>query len=37
MALQIGKDLIGIAKQAAKGTIAANPYFVHGVADGSGI
>lgn len=37
MALQIGTDLIGIAKQSVKGTIAANPYFSHGVADGSGI
>ncbi len=37
MALQIGKDIIGIAKQTAKGTIATNPHFAHGVADGSGI
>jgi len=37
MALQIGKDIIGIAKQSAKGTIATQPYFAHGLADGSGI
>ena len=34
MALQIGKDQVGIAKQAGKGTIAANPAFAHGVTGG---
>lgn len=34
MALQIGKDQVGIAKQAAKGTIAANPTFIHGLTGG---
>lgn len=34
MALQIGKDVLGIAKQTAKGTIATNPYFAHGLAGG---
>jgi len=34
MALQKGKDIFGIAKQSAKGTIAANPYFAMGLAGG---
>lgn len=34
MALQIGKDVFGIAKQSAKGSIAANPYFALGLAGG---
>jgi hypothetical protein len=34
MALQIGKDVFGIAKQTAKGSIAANPYFAMGLAGG---
>lgn len=34
MALQIGKDVFGIAKQTAKGTIAENPYFALGLAGG---
>lgn len=34
MALQLGKDVFGIAKQSGKGTIAANPYFALGLADG---
>ena len=34
MALQIGKDQVGIAKQAGKGTIAANPAFAHGLTGG---
>lgn len=34
MALQVGKDQVGLAKQAARGTIAANPTFVHGLTGG---
>lgn len=34
MALQIGKDVFGIAKQTAKGAIAANPLFAFGLAGG---
>ena len=34
MALQKGKDVFGIAKQSAKGSIAANPTFAHGLAGG---
>lgn len=34
MALQKGKAQIGIAKQASKGTIAANPTFAHGLTGG---
>lgn len=34
MALQVGKDVLGLAKQTAKGTIAANPTFLHGLAGG---
>lgn len=34
MALQVGKDQVGLAKQTGKGAIAANPAFVHGLAGG---
>ena len=34
MALQVGKDVFGLAKQSGKGTIAANPYFTFGLAGG---
>jgi hypothetical protein len=34
MALQVGKDVFGIAKQTAKGSIASNPYFAIGLAGG---
>ena len=34
MALQSGKDIFGIAKQTAKGTIAANPYYGMGLVSG---
>ena len=33
-ALQIGRDIVGVAKQTALGAIAANPTFAHGVATG---
>lgn len=36
MPLQIGKDIAGIAKQASKGTIAANPQFAFGLTGGGG-
>ena len=31
MGLQIGKDVLGVAKQTALGTIAANPAYAHGM------
>jgi hypothetical protein len=34
-ALQIGRDIVGVAKQASQGTISANPTFAHGVATGA--
>lgn len=34
MGLQVAKKQFGIAKQSGKGTIAANPYFAHGLASG---
>lgn len=34
MGLQIGKDVFGIAKQTAKGSIASNPYYTLGLAGG---
>ena len=34
-ALQIGRDIVGVAKQTALGAIAANPTYAHGVATGS--
>jgi hypothetical protein len=34
-ALQIGRDIVGVAKQTALGAIAANPTYAHGVANGS--
>jgi hypothetical protein len=34
-ALQIGRDIIGVAKQAGAGVLAANPTFAHGVSTGS--
>ncbi len=33
-ALQIGRDIVGVAKQTAQGALAANPTFAHGVASG---
>jgi len=32
--LQTGKDVLGVAKQTAKGAIAANPAFAHGLTGG---
>ena len=34
-ALQIGRDIVGVAKQTALGALAANPTFAHGVATGN--
>ena len=33
-ALQIGRDIVGVAKQTAQGALSANPTFAHGVASG---
>jgi len=35
MTVQIGKDVFGVAKQSAKGTLVAQPTFAHGLAGGT--
>lgn len=37
MAIQVAKDQLGVAKQAAKGSIPANPAFAHGMTGGLGL